>query len=239
MEKKKRGRPRKIRFEDRYDIIEAQVEKRKGKWFLKAISWISWDDVSQIIKTHVYNKWHLWDQKRPLEPWLNRIISNQIKNILRNYYSNFIRPCNQCPFNTSGAIDNISEENYCSWTKTGRQDGSCPLYAKWEKTKKSSFAINMAGNIEDSTALVKQEKPFDIDDANNKLNVLMKKHLSEKHYLIYDMIYIKNLDINKAAEKLGYKSNEKGRKAGYKQIKNFEKMFKDLAKRLIKDNDII
>jgi len=239
MEKKKRGRPRKIRFEDRYDIIEAQVEKRKGKWFLKAISWISWDDVSQIIKTHVYNKWHLWDQKRPLEPWLNRIISNQIKNILRNYYSNFIRPCNQCPFNTSGAIDNINEENYCSWTKTGRQDGSCPLYAKWEKTKKSSFAINMAGNIEDSTALVKQEKPFDIDDANNKLNVLMEKHLSEKHYLIYDMIYIKNLDINKAAEKLGYKSNEKGRKAGYKQIKNFEKMFKDLAKRLIKDNDII
>ena len=67
----------------------------------------------------------------------------------------------------------------------------------------------------------------------------MKKSLSEKHYKIYEMIYIKNLDINKAAEQLGYKSNEKGRKAGYKQIKNFEKMFKDLAKKLIKENDIV
>ena len=239
MEKKKRGRPKKVKFEDKYDIIEAQVEKRKGKWFLKAISWISWEDVSQIIKTHVYNKWHLWDQKRPLEPWLNRIISNQIKNILRNYYSNFIRPCNQCPFNSSGAIDNINEENYCSWTKSGKQDGSCPLYRKWERSKKSSFAINMAGNIEDSIAFINHEKPFNIDTAYEKLNILMKKSLSEKHYIIYSMIYIENLDINKAAEKLGYKSNEKGRKAGYKQIKNFEKMFKDLAKRLIRDNDIV
>lgn len=239
MEKKKRGRPRKIRFEDKFDIIKEQVQKRRAKWFLKAISWISWEDVSQIIKTHIYNKWHLWDQKRPLEPWLNRIISNQIKNILRNYYSNFIRPCNQCPFNVSGAIDNINDENYCSWTKTGKQDSTCPLYAKWEKTKKSSFAINMACNIEDSSVNAKQEKDFDIDKANEKLNILMKKHLSEKHYIIYDMIYIKNLDINKAAEKLGYKSNEKGRKAGYKQIKNFEKMFKDLAKKLIKENDIV
>ena len=81
-------------------------------------------------------------------------------------------------------------------------------------------------------------RDFDIDKATEKLNILMKKHLSEKHYKIYKMIHIENLDINKAAEKLGYKSNEKGRKAGYKQIKNFEKMFKVLAKKLIKDHDI-
>ena len=86
----------------------------------------------------------------------------------------------------------------------------------------------MAVNIDDSSSLIKQEKQFDIDKANKKLNILMKENLSEKHYIIYEMIYIKNLDINKAAEKLGYKSNEKGRKAGYKQIKNFEKMFKEL-----------
>jgi hypothetical protein len=239
MEKKKRGRPRKIRFEDKFELIEAQLDKRRGKWFLKAISWISWDDVTQIIKTHIYNKWHLWDQKRPIEPWLNRIISNQIKNILRNHYSNFIRPCNQCPFNSSGAIDNINDENYCSWTKTGRQDGTCPLYAKWEKTKKASFHINMAGAIDDNVVACKVQKDFDIDKSTKKLNILMKENLSEKHYQIYEMIHVKDLDINEAAAKLGYKSNEKGRKAGYKQIKNFEKMFKELARKLIKDNDII
>ena len=97
----------------------------------------------------------------------------------------------------------------------------------------------MAVNIDDSSNFIKQEKQFDIDKANQKLNILMRENLSEKHYIIYEMIYIKNLDINKAAEKLGYKSNEKGRKAGYKQIKNFEKMFKELAKKLIKENDIV
>lgn len=104
---KKRGRPKKIRFEDKYDLIYEQLEKRRSQWFLKAINWISWEDVKQIILTHIYNKWNLWDQKRAIEPWLNRIISNQIKNILRNHYSNFVRPCVSCPFNTSGSIDGI------------------------------------------------------------------------------------------------------------------------------------
>lgn len=237
---KKRGRPRKIRFEDKYEIILEQIAKRRGQWYLKAINWISWDDVVQIILSHIHQKWHLWDQKRSIEPWLNKIISNQIKNLLRNHYSNFIRPCTSCPFNSSGAIDNNNDSaNTCSWTKTGKQDSTCPLFKKWERTKKASFHINTAACIETSEALHKKHKDFDIDKATAKLNMLMKKHLSEKHFFIYDMIHIQNLDIEKAAEKLGYKSNEKGRSAGYKQIKNFEKMFKELAKKLIKDNDVI
>lgn len=237
---KKRGRPRKIRFEDKYEIILEQIAKRRGQWYLKAINWISWDDVVQIILSHIHQKWHLWDQKRSIEPWLNRIISNQIKNLLRNHYSNFIRPCTSCPFNSSGAIDNNNESaNTCSWTKTGKQDGCCPLFRKWERTKKSSFHINTASCIDNSEALHKKHKDFDIDSSTKKLNMHMKNHLSEKHYKIYEMIHIHNLDIHKAAEKLGYKSNEKGRSAGYKQIKNFEKMFKALAKKIISENDII
>ncbi len=238
--KRKRGRPKKVKFEDRYEIIDTQIAKRKGKWFLKAISWISWEDVGQIIRSHIYNKWHLWDQKRPLEPWLNRIISNQIKNILRNHYGNFIRPCAQCPFNASGSIDNINDANFCSWTKTGKQDSSCPLFLKWEKTKKSSFQINMASSIDANENInVGLCKHFDIDHSKNKLNKLMKENLTEKQYHIYEMLYIKDLDITEAAERLGYKSNEKGRKAGYKQIKNFEKLFKDTAKKLISEHDIV
>ena len=54
-------------------------------------------------------------------------------------------------------------------------------------------------------AMSGKEKDFDIDKATEKLNILMKKHLSEKHYKIYKMIHIENLDISEAAEKLGYK----------------------------------
>lgn len=230
---------KKITFEEKYEVVEENLSKRRGKWFLKAISWISWDDVCQIIRSHIYNKWSQWDQSRPLEPWLNRIISNQIKNILRNNYGHYIRPCVKCPFNVSGSVDNIHEENFCSWTKSGKQDGSCPLFSKWEKSKKALYDINMAINIESHSSYEKSDKIFDIDSAQKKLNKKMKEILSEKHYTIYEMLYIKNLDTVKTAEKLGYKSNEKGRRAGYKQIKNFEKMFRELAKKIIQESDIV
>jgi len=41
------------------------------------------------------------------------------------------------------------------------------------------------------------------------------------------------------AEHLGYKSNEKGRSAGYKQIKNMRKFFKEKVVKILKNNDII
>ena len=41
------------------------------------------------------------------------------------------------------------------------------------------------------------------------------------------------------AEELGYKSNEQGRKAGYKQIKNMRKFFKEKVIKIIKNKDII
>lgn len=238
---KKRGRPKKIKFEDKIDVIQKNIEKRKGKWFLKAISWIGWEDVSQIIFFHIYKKWHLWDQKRALEPWLNRIITNQIKNVLRNHYTNFIRPCVQCPFNCSGSISQIEEENLCTWTKTKRQDENCPLFKKWSSSKKYSQDINLAANIDDVGYKTSQGKTgnFDIDHSKNKLNEHMRNNLSEKQYMVYEMLYINSMTTEEVAEKMGYKSNEKGRRAGYKQIKNFEKLFKTLAKKIISEQDII
>jgi hypothetical protein len=38
---------------------------------------------------------------------------------------------------------------------------------------------------------------------------------------------------------MGYKSNEKNRKAGYKQIKNLKKMLKEKAENIINEYDII
>ena len=53
----------------------------------------------------------------------------------------------------------------------------------------------------------------------------MKKELNEKNYVIYKMIYIDNLEYEEIAKTLGYKSNEKKRVAGYKQIKKLRKIF--------------
>lgn len=228
-------------YEDKSDEIDIEVKKRRGKWFLDSLAWFDFEDVEQIIKAHIYKKWHQWDQRRSLKPWINKIITNQMKNILRNNYSNFVRPCLNCPFNQSCATKDGGESSLCGFTKTGLQDSSCPLYAKWEKTKKPAYGIKMALALENHTNEVgaMQDDSFDIIASQEKLNLQMKKQLSPKQFVVYDLLFIKNLDEEEVAKKMGYKTTEKGRKAGYKQIKNLKKMFKQKAQEILATEDII
>ena len=53
------------------------------------------------------------------------------------------------------------------------------------------------------------------------------------------MLFIENMNEDDVAKELGYKTNEQGRKAGYKQIKNMRKMFKEKVIKIIKNKDII
>ena len=230
---------KKSRYEDEHATIEEELKKRKGKWFLTSLAWIDFDDVKQIIRTHIYKKWDQWDQERPLKPWLNRIISNQLKNILRNFYSNFAKPCLSCPFNQSG-ITEEGEYGLCGFTKSKTQCSECPLYAKWEKTKKAAYDIKMAVALENHTHTLYSDKSssFELEEAGRKLNLELAKVLSEKNYSIYKMLFIENLTDEEVALKLGYRTTEKGRKAGYKQLKNLKKQFKEKAEKILKTKDI-
>tara|TARA_R100000808_G_C2143957_1_gene151726 strand:+ start:1214 stop:1942 length:729 start_codon:yes stop_codon:yes gene_type:complete len=229
----------KITYEEKYEIIEVELNKRRAKWFLKSLTWVDFDDVKQIIRTHLYKKWEQWDQERPLRPWLNRIITNQLKNILRNYYSNFAKPCLNCPFNQTGVTDE-TEQGFCGFTTSRLQCNECPLYAKWEKTKKAAFDIKMAVTIENHMHELESSgaESFEIEDAQIRLHAEMKKVLSEKNYRIYQMLFIENMTEEDAAKELGYRTTEKGRKAGYKQIKNLKKQFKQKAERILATKDI-
>jgi RNA polymerase sigma factor (sigma-70 family) len=226
----------KIQYQDKIDIINEEIRKRKNKWFLDSIPWISFEDVEQIIRLHIYHKWDQWDQKRELKPWINKIITNQFKNILRNFYLNFAKPCSSCPFDTS-----IAGENFCSHTKSGLQDSSCPLYAKWEKSKKGAHDVKIPLRLdaqEYESSIFKSEN-FNLELAIKKVDKFLKVELSDKHYEIFHMLFIQNKTEEEVAKHLGYKSNEKGRTAGYKQIKNMRKFFKEKVIKIIKNKDII
>ena len=160
-------------YSDKAKEIDEEIGKRRNKWFLDSLAWFSFDDVEQIIRAHIFKKWHQWDQRRPLKPWINKIITNQMKNILRNNYSNFVRPCLNCPFNQSGPSQD--GHSLCGFTKTGLQDSSCPLYAKWEKTKKSAYQIKMPVALENHSHEVfcMQDKFLDIDLARDKINKMI------------------------------------------------------------------
>jgi RNA polymerase sigma factor (sigma-70 family) len=230
-----------LSYSDCSEIIDNELHKRRGKWFLYSIAWLDFDDVCQIIRAHINKKWDQWDQERALEPWLNRIISNQLKNILRNNYGNFVRPCLNCPFNQSGPPDGVSE-GLCGFTKSGAQCSECPLYHKWEKTKKDAYNTKMALTLENhqnEAQSLPEETFWEIDSSIDKIHFYMKKELGEKRYKIYKLLYIDYVDEEEVAEIMGYKTTEKGRSAGYKQMRNLKKFFKEKVEYVIENYDII
>ena len=57
-------RKKKLKFEDCIEQIDSEIRKRKSRWNLTALSWMDFDDVSQIIRIHIFKKWHLYDQSK-------------------------------------------------------------------------------------------------------------------------------------------------------------------------------
>jgi len=53
------------------------------------------------------------------------------------------------------------------------------------------------------------------------------------------MLFFEYKSEDEVAKFMGYKTNEKNRKAGYKQIKNLKKMLKEKAENIISEYDII
>ena len=86
---------------------------------------------------------------------------------------------------------------------------------------------------------VMKDHNFDIMRAHEKLNAQMKKELSIKQYKVYELLFINHVDEEEVARQMGYKTSEKGRKAGYKQIKNLKKIFKQKAAEILEHEDII
>jgi DNA-directed RNA polymerase specialized sigma24 family protein len=215
-------------------IVKQQQESTdQGKWRLKAINWFDFEDVAQIVKTHIFKMWNFWDQERPLEPWVSRIASHQIKNIVRTNYTNYVKPCMSCPHNLG--------DNLCSLTQSGQQNSSCLLYAKWTKSKRQGYGVKMPLAMENHQQEIDlfTDSGVDFDASIKKLNEVLKKELSAEHYQVYMMLFFEESSEDDVAKYMGYKTSEKNRTAGYKQIKNLKKMLKEKVQNIIAKNDII
>ena len=218
-------------FEQNIEFINGEILKRKSKWNLTALSWMDFDDVSQILRAHIYNKWHLYDPSKPLGPWLNRIISNQIKNLIRNNYGNFAKPCLRC----------AAAESESDCTIYGVQDTVCPLFNEWYKTKKSAYDIKLASSIESYKKDFIDEKEsvcFNYEINIKNFNIKIKNYLKPFEYEVYKLLFIENKSEKEAAKKMGYKTTEKDRNAGGKHIRNIKKTILNKAKKLLKEGEI-
>lgn len=213
------------KFEDCLDLINVEINKRKSKWNLSSISWMDFDDVSQIIRFHIHQKWKQYDPSKPLQPWISIIITNQLRNLIRNHYTNYARPCLRC----DAAIDNDGCKIY------KEQCESCPLYAHWKKYKQPATFVKLPVSIENHNYEV-HDIPDTISYTNEdiqKLHDIMKNILKPIEYQVYKSLYIEHQEESIVAKKLGFISNEKGRSPGYRQIKNITKSIIIKAKNYI------
>ena len=227
----KKSRVKKLKFEDCIDQIDIEIIKRKNKWNLTALAWMDFDDVSQILRIHIFKKWHLYDQTKRLNPWIHRIISNQIKNLIRNNYGNYVRPCVKCAA--------AEGEDLCAIYK--KQSATCPLYKNWYKNKKSAYDTKLPIALENHSQeayAIQNQSSFDIDGASKKLHKKMKATLKANEWLVYKYLYIDFLSEEEAAKKMGYKTTEKNRSPGYKQIKNLKKSIITKVKKCLSNDEI-
>ena len=228
--KKSKVKNKSLSFEESIHLIDEEIKKRRNKWSLTALAWMDYEDVSQIIRIHIYKKWHMYDSSKPLAPWLNRIISNQIKNLIRNHYGNYSRPCLRCAA--------AEGENLCEIYQ--KQCSDCPLYSDWEKNKKNAYDIKIPLPIENHQHETKSlvENNFDVERNAEKLHKEMEKILKPLEWKMYCYLYIENKSEKEVAKLMGYRTSEKNRSPGYKQIKNIKKSIITKAKKVLKKGEI-
>jgi DNA-directed RNA polymerase specialized sigma24 family protein len=202
-------------FEESLPIIDREISKRKSKWTLTAISWMDFSDISQILRIHIYKKWHQYDSEQELAPWINTIISNQIKNLLRNNYGNYSRPCLRC--SCAEGID------LCSLF--GKQSEACPLLSRWIKTKKTAYDVKLPLPLENHSQEVFNQTSdnINIEKTAENVHIYMAKILKPIELRVYKYLYIDHKSEEEVAELMGYASNEKNRPKGYKTISNIKK----------------
>lgn len=200
-------------FEEYLILINQELLKRKPRWNLKILSWMDFEDVSQIVRFHIYKKIHLYDPKKPILPWLNRLISNQIKNLIRNYYGNFSRPCLKCAASQGGS-DCAIYVKQCS---------DCPLYKKWEKTKKNAHDARLPVSIENHTHEINQKSGSEVrvESFLVKLKKEAVNFLKPIEYKVFVSLYIEHNSEKETSLLLGY--SDKEQRAGIKNIKLISK----------------
>ncbi len=203
-----------ITFEESIDIINQEIFKRRNKWTLTAIQWMDYQDIAQILRIHINKKWYLWDQTRPIRPWLHALIVNQISNLVRNIYSNHSRPCLRCAA--------AEGENLCNIYTT--QCSACPLYKNWLKTKKGAHDVKLPVALEYHINEVanRPEQLIDIEKVAKLLHDKMILVLKPKEYEVYKYLFIDGKEEEELGEFLGLKTSESARKAGYRQVKNIK-----------------
>lgn len=219
-------------FEEALPELDKLLLKNKYKWQLQAIPSWSFDDVSQIVRLHVFNKWHLYDKTQNFSPWANTIIGNQIRNIQRNIFSAHSRPCLKCVYNMGG--------DACEWTNSSKQCSECPLYKKWENGKKYAHDLKIPVSMENHLNEVSEihHNEINVEKAMPIIHKQIKSKLKPNEYKVYECLFIKNMSNEDTAVFMGYSCKEQNRQNGYGRISQIRRIIIKKVKEIMSEIDL-
>lgn len=217
-----------LSFEDNIEEINRLISIHVTKWNLDAITYIDRDDIANIIRYHVYKKWRLYNSSKPLGNWLTRVITNRLKNLFRNHYYKFAKPCValKCEAYLGG-------EECRLFVKTCSE---CPLYKKWENEKKRNHDVNLTLTIEDHQNTV-NSKPFEesnFDEQIAELKDKLQDVLSANEYHIFCALYLENKTEADLIKEMKFSSKTEG----VRQIKALKNSIVATVKTIIKNEEI-
>ncbi len=219
-----------VTFEEKSEVIDRIINSKRSLWMLSSLSYISFEDVAQIVRIHIAKKIHTYVQQRgSFEGWISRIVINQIKNQIRNHYGKISPPCNKCPFDNGG--------NLCGFTKSGLKCQECKAFKKWENSKKNAYELKLAAPLEDYDG-ASSPSNFDVGRSVEKFHACMKASLNSRLYEAYTYLYIDHLSDSEVVRRLKFKTKEKDRIPGYRQLSNIKLKILEVANKIMKDFDI-
>lgn len=233
--------PAKQPFEDVAGFIQSEIAKRRHKWRMTNV--IEWDDVAQHLLVRAYNKYHLYNpDKSPLQHWLNTLISNALKNLLRDTLLKSCRPClgngkdpHRCTYNAGG--------NLCSWSgnPTGIQCSACPAYKIWAEKKGNLYNISTPLSIENHSQEVNnlQSDFIDIGEKKKIIDSKIIALLCPREANLYTLLYIDHKTTEEVGKMLGYKKQKNSSTPGYQVILKFQKKVKKMARDIVENEDLM
>ncbi len=228
-------------FEEMLPMINELIAKRRNSWPEGLEHILSYEDFSQNLLIHIFNKFSYIDQSQvKVKNYINRLISNQIIKKIRSHFGNGPVPCSQdgCPL-----LD--ASTTKCATSCDASECHNCPKFLAQIARKSQSYQARNPSSLDDETFMLSnslkgampQATP-NLGKSKQNLHENMQRVLTEEYYDYYDLLYIQHVSDEDFAEIRGYRSLEK-RKPGYKRISDIKKYLLSVAQNLLKKEDII
>ena len=114
------------------------------------------------------------------------------------------------------------------------------MYANWEKNKKNAHDTKLTVSLENHTNEIgnMKQNDFNIEITAQNIHIKMEKILKPIEWKIYKYLYIEGKNEEQVAKLMVYRTSEKNRIAGYKQIKNLKKSIIIKVKKHLYNGDI-